>query len=138
MKKIILILFLIPAMICSAQVNFLPMPDNFCNSSFPSQAFTMTSATNSTNGWVHTPKGNLHILVIFIKDNNNVPPVDWGGDSLSPGYWGPDTIPNWTMGDSNQLLDETPATIGNYIRNPILRKSTINDKISERICKFVS
>ena len=117
MKKIILILFLIPTMFCSAQVNFLPMPDNFCNSSFPSQSFTMTSASSSTNGWVHTPKGNLHILIIFIKDLSYTSPVGYDGDSINDplGYWHPGLIPNWTRGTSTQLLDETPATIGTNI-----------------------
>ena len=84
------------------------MPDNFCSNSPSSQSFSMTSTTSSTNGWVHTPKGNLHILIIFYKGVNNQPDPSWGGFPYNnPGDWSPDFIPNWTMDPSNQLLDET-------------------------------
>ena len=114
MKRLATFLALLMTIFCSAQVNFLPMPDDFCSNSLSSQSFSITSTTSSTNGWVHTPKGNLHILIIFISDSNNVPDPSYDGDPLndSIGYWNPDSIPNWTMGTSNQLLDETTATIG--------------------------
>ena len=114
MKRLTTFLALFTTIFCSAQINYLPMPDNFCSNSISSQSFSMTSTTSSTNGWVHTPKGNLHILIIFIKDLNNQPTNDFDGDPINDpnGYWNPTLIPNWTMGASNQLLDETAATIG--------------------------
>lgn len=99
-----------------AQSFYQQMPSDFCNNSSNSTPTIINGVTNSTNGWVHTPKGHLHILVIFISDLNQEPLPAWGGLPYLPsaiGHWSPSLIPNWAMASSNSLLDETPATIGN-------------------------
>lgn len=115
MKKLILFFIAISLNVCFAQTINFPIPDDFCSSSASSTGFTLTSATSSTNGWVHTPKGELHVLVLFIANTCNIPDPNWGGDPYLPGeinHWSPSFIPNWTMGTSNRLFDATPATIG--------------------------
>jgi hypothetical protein len=104
MKKLITSFILLSTFFCSAQINYLSMPDDFCSNSGPSPSFLASGTTNSSNGWAHTPKGNLHILIIFISDASNVPPPWYGGDPYQAGnisHWSPTLIPNWAMGSSN-------------------------------------
>jgi len=119
MKNTIAFLILFSTNICLAQMS-MPIPADFCTISGAAPTYTPSSVTSSTNGWVHTPKGNLHILIIFVADGSAVPPSTYGIGS-DPAYsssniyhWSPSLIPNWAMGSANYLLDETSSTIGTH------------------------
>jgi M6 family metalloprotease-like protein len=112
MKKTV---FLIATNLICLQLLFAQMmPDDFCSGPANSTLPQLLSTASSTNGVVHTPKGNLHILIVFIENQNDKPPSSYDGDLQNnpPGYWAPNDIPNWAKGTSNELLDATPATIG--------------------------
>lgn len=63
----------------------------------------------SYNGYEHTPKDTLHILVIFRAFNNNTEDWDIGNNQL---FWAHDDIPSWAKGASNKLFDSSYHTIG--------------------------
>ncbi len=67
MKILFIILALFANFICLAQTTFLPMPNRFCTNVPSSSSFVVNGSTTSTNGYVHTPKGNLHVLIVFIE-----------------------------------------------------------------------
>ena len=119
MKKTIAFLILFSVNICLAQMS-LPIPDEFCSSGGTAPSYITSGATSSTNGWVHTPKGNMHILIIFVADMSAVPSANYGigNDPVynpsNIAHWSPSLIPNWAMGSANYLLDETASTIGTH------------------------
>lgn len=70
---------------------------------------------HSANGYIHTPKGDLHVLVLFISfDDNNDTIFDYESPNNTNAlrYWAPNDLPNWAKGNSNALFDKTASTIG--------------------------
>lgn len=68
----------------------------------------------SGNGYAHTPKGNFHVLVIFVGFEDDQ--VDMGDpQDQYDCYWNHDEIPLWAQGESNYLFDKDANNIGiNY------------------------
>lgn len=62
------------------------------------------AAGNSNNGYAHTPKGNLHVLILFVtfSQDDNLP----GNDELSS-FWPKNDVPDYaaTGGITNDFLD---------------------------------
>ncbi|MBP9083570.1 MAG: hypothetical protein KBH11_10885 [Bacteroidia bacterium] len=115
MKTLFLCLVLLLTFRSLAQTNYYSMPSEFCSSIPSTSLIIVNGTTSSTNGWVHTPHGNLHILVIFIRDLSDEPDPSYNGDINDPVYyWSNVDIPRWCLGTSNYLFDETAATIGNH------------------------
>jgi len=71
---------------------------------------------SSFNGYVHTPKGDLHILVIFVRYENR--------SLMSNSGWPDETregvLPRMADGAINQLFNTDPETIGNEAQIPNL------------------
>lgn len=74
---------------------------------------------HSCFGDAHTPKGDLHILVVFIGYNNTgaigVPNPDWGNFNQN-GYWPTGKLPSmaidsFSIPGMNQLFNSDPSTI---------------------------
>lgn len=60
---------------------------------------------HSYYGSLHTPKGELHGLIIFIGFND----TDAGDDVAG---WYHDQIPDWAQGDYNEVFDKDDSQIG--------------------------
>ncbi len=90
-------------------------PGFICNHEPSPQTNTLSSGSLSSNGDAITPKGELHVLVLFISFDDNTNTIF---DYRSPNnpnaqlYWAPNDLPNWAKGESNDLFDKTTATIG--------------------------
>lgn len=113
MKILFIILSLFANFICLAQTTFLPMPNGFCTNVPSSPSFVVNGSTTSTNGYVHTPKGNLHVLIVFIEPLNYTLPPNYLGNPADPiNGWPVGGIPNWASGESNLLIDKNIIDIG--------------------------
>jgi len=62
----------------------------------------------SYNGFVHTPKGDLHILVVFVRYHNRSLMSNAGW----PDETAPDKLPDMAKGEINRLFNTDPKTIG--------------------------
>lgn len=69
-----------------------------------------TAPCASNNGYLHTPKGRLHVLMIFVSYNN------YAGQYTDQD-WVANDMPNWAKGVDNNLFNSDPNQIG--IKNNI-------------------
>lgn len=58
----------------------------------------------SYNGECHTPKGNLHVLVVFVGFTDP--------DQPESDHWDYNTIPDWANGSDNDIFNKEVANIG--------------------------
>jgi M6 family metalloprotease-like protein len=102
MKKfnsfLLMLLLTYTANIAIAQHNCMVHEDNF--------QLPPNRSHFSGNGKCHTPKGNLHMLVIFVA-------IEGIEDIEGYDDWEYNKIPTWAQGESNELFDKSPTTIGN-------------------------
>jgi hypothetical protein len=56
----------------------------------------------SENGYAHTPKGNLHMLILYVGFNDATARDDIG----EPYAWKHDTLPRFAMGDNNIIVSK--------------------------------
>ena len=67
-----------------------------------SSGIAVQAQESSTNGYVHTPKGRLHILVVF---------VDEKGNTASNQHWPAGQLPTWAQNSPNDFLSKRPEDI---------------------------
>lgn len=60
------------------------------------------------NGYYITPRGNLHILMLFVTFNDYNAP-----DNFGIGWAAGDSLPEWTAGKENFVLNSIADSIGN-------------------------
>lgn len=65
--------------------------------------FGQSVVRNSTYGQVHTPKGNLHVLVIFIQNDN---------DTIDRNGWKHHQLPDFVNHENNDLISSSINDIG--------------------------
>jgi len=90
-------------------------PGFICDHEPSPQTNSLSSGSLSSNGNAITPKGELHVLVLFISFDDNTNTIfdtDFPNDPTALRYWAPNDLPNWAKGESNDLFDKTTATIG--------------------------
>ena len=110
--KLSLLLSLVFILQAKAQV-FPPLDtyfqDDIDTTLFPSIGILKQTAS-SVNGAIHTPRGNLHILIIYVgfNDPNSHPDSYQTNLPGAQGTWLKDDIPNWAKGSSNWLFDNAP------------------------------
>lgn len=100
-------LFFASAMLCTV-LAYAQVPSIQCDYVAPtpiSPPFGLTSY--SYNGFAHTPKGNINVLVIFVGFNSTTSAEDVTG-------WAHNQIPTWATGADNTLFNLNTSTIGNY------------------------
>ncbi len=71
---------------------------------FTTRSFTQIQERSSTYGLVHTPKGNLHALIIFVHFPDE--------DTTNWGKWKYDEIPDFAKPDNNSLFSSEINQIG--------------------------
>lgn len=64
---------------------------------------------NSEFGYAHTPKGNLHMMIIYAGFDD----ADEADDYGEPYVWKHDTIPMYATGDSNYLMNRKESDSSN-------------------------
>lgn len=105
MKKLIFFLLVIYSFTVSGQLHEMGMQCALMDTTF----VPLPENGLSYNGYVHTPKDTLHMLVIFRAFNNNTEDWNIGQPDL---FWAHDDIPSWAKGASNKLFDSSHHTIG--------------------------
>jgi len=75
--------------------------------------FVTVNSQSSTNGYIFTPSGNLHVMFIFVGF------TDINDATYGEGYntWHKDSIPRWAKGVSNKFFNKNINDIGNYTQN---------------------
>jgi len=106
---VFLLFFLFSKNLLSQSEEFLPF--TIVEDSTFEMPFMPTETSSSTYGYVHTPKGHLHMLVIFVGYNNTTSADDVGTPGTET-YWAHDDIPNWAKGDINHLFCKEIEDIG--------------------------
>jgi len=112
-RNLILLLCVVSFTIASKQAiaqseEFLPF--EITEDTLFEMPFFQTPDSYSPNGYVHTPAGHLHMLVIFVGFTCN---TTNNGTPGTPEYWAWNDIPNWAKGDVNKLFSKQMLTIGN-------------------------
>jgi hypothetical protein len=97
-------------------VNDPDFPDIFEEEEHFDYPFVWTENSSSTNGYVHTPHGHIHMLVIFVGYTNTTSADDVGTPG-TPTYWAHNDIPNWAKGNNNELFSKNIDEIGSLPKN---------------------
>ena len=109
MKKFILPFMLCFSVIANAQT---PFPGSISCSTPEADPVLDKSGKSSTHGLKLTPKGQVHLLFIFVGYNHTISDYDFGSPG-DPNYWQHTDIPTWAKGDYNQIIDKDFSNVGN-------------------------
>lgn len=86
-----------------------------CNEPFPvNTALQNLSVKDSRNGLMHTPKGNLHILVVYVGFTE-MQNSSYDQYNSVDGWWKYNEIPDYAKGASNKVLNQDASTIGSHL-----------------------